>query len=403
MSQLEKKDALFPTYARFPVTLVKGKGSRVWDDKGKEYLDFASGLAVNNLGHVPDAVKDAVVRQLDELWHVSNLFHTEQQQKLARILTENSCFDAAFFCNSGAEANEAAIKLARRFHRKVLGNGCHEIITFKQSFHGRTLATLTATGQDKVKDGFDPLPAGFVYAPYNDAENLESYVNDRTCAIMLEFVQGEGGVIPADPLFVREVARLCEKRNLLFIADEVQTGIGRTGTLFAYQQYDVEPDIITLAKGIASGLPMGVMLGKGKLISAFGPGSHASTFGGNPVSSAAAIATLELMLEQNLPERAGVLGERAMRRLEEELADNPFVKEIRGLGLLIGIECAGPVADILAELREEGLLAVSAGPNVVRFLPNLLVTETELDTGISMVTAVLNRHAERTADALQTS
>jgi len=403
MSQLEKKDALFPTYARFPVTLVKGKGSRVWDDKGKEYLDFASGLAVNNLGHVPDAVKDAVVRQLDELWHVSNLFHTEQQQKLARILTENSCFDAAFFCNSGAEANEAAIKLARRFHRKVLGNGCHEIITFKQSFHGRTLATLTATGQDKVKDGFDPLPAGFVYAPYNDAENLESYVNDRTCAIMLEFVQGEGGVIPADPLFVREVARLCEKRNLLFIADEVQTGIGRTGTLFAYQQYDVEPDIITLAKGIASGLPMGAMLGKGKLISAFGPGSHASTFGGNPVVSAAAVATLELMLEQNLPERAGVLGERAMRRLEEELADNPFVKEIRGLGLLIGIECAGPVADILAELREEGLLAVSAGPNVVRLLPNLLVTETELDTGISKVTTVLNRHAERAADVLQTS
>ena len=212
-------------------------------------------------------------------------------------------------------------------------------------------------------------------------------------------MQGEGGVIPADPAFVREVARLCEKRNLLFIADEVQTGFGRTGTLFAYQQYGVEPDIITLAKGIASGFPMGAMMGKGKLVGAFGPGSHASTFGGNPLACAAAIATLETMLEQNLPERAGVLGERAMRRLEEELADNPFVREIRGLGLLIGIECAGPVADVLAELREEGLLAVSAGPNVLRLLPNLLISESELETGISIIAAVLNRHAERGAAA----
>jgi len=396
---LDRPDPLFPTYARFPVTLVKGKGSRVWDDRGREYLDFASGLAVNNLGHVPDAVKEAVIRQLDELWHVSNLFHTLPQQKLARLLTENSCFDAVFFCNSGAEANEAAIKLARRFHRKVLGNGRCEIITFRQSFHGRTLATLTATGQDKVKDGFDPLPDGFVYAPYNEPAELEKYVNDRTCAIMLEFVQGEGGVRPADPAFVREVARLCETRNLLFIADEVQTGIGRTGTLFAYQQYGVEPDIITLAKGIASGFPMGAMLGKGKLAGAFGPGSHASTFGGNPLACAAAIATLETMIGQQLPERAGVLGERAMRRLEEELAGNPFVREIRGLGLLIGIECAGPVADVLAELREEGLLAVSAGPNVLRLLPNLLISETELETGLAMVTAVLNRYAERSAVA----
>lgn len=400
MSHNEGKDALFPTYPRFPVTLVKGEGSRVWDDRGNEYLDFASGLAVNNLGHAPEAVKAAVIRQLDELWHASNLFHTLPQQKLARLLTENSFADLVFFCNSGAEANEAAIKLARRFHRKVLENGCYEIITFKQSFHGRTLATLTATGQDKVKDGFDPLPAGFVYAPYNQIEGLESYINERTCAIMLELVQGEGGVIPADPEFVREVARLCETRNLLLIVDEIQTGMGRTGTLFAYQQYGIEPDIITLAKGIASGLPMGAMLGKAKLAPAFGPGSHASTFGGNPVVAAAAIATIETMLEQQLPERAGVLGERTVQRLEEKLKDNFLVREIRGLGLLIGIECSVPVAGIIQDIHREGLLVVSAGPNVIRLLPNLLVSEAELDRGVDILASVLARHAAQ-ADPVQ--
>lgn len=400
MSRNADNNALFPTYARFPLTLVRGEGSRVWDDQGNEYLDFASGLAVNNLGHAPERVKEALIRQLDELWHVSNLFHIPQQQQLARLLMDNSCADAVFFCNSGAEANEAAIKLARRYHRKMLGNGRHEIITFRQSFHGRTLATLTATGQDKVKDGFDPLPAGFVYAPYNDAAQLESFINDRTCAIMLEFVQGEGGVVPADPAFVREIARLCDIHGLLLIADEIQTGMGRTGTLFAYQQYEVEPDIITLAKGIASGFPMGAMLGKAKLAEAFGPGAHASTFGGNPLACAAAVATVETMLAQNLPERAGVMGEKAMRMLEEALADHPFVREIRGLGLLIGIACAGPVADLIADIHREGLLVVSAGPNVIRLLPNLLVSEEELERAVRIVARVLAKHADRT-DAVQ--
>lgn len=387
------QSALFPTYARFPLTLVRGEGSRVWDDQGKEYLDFASGLAVNNLGHAPQPVKEALIKQLDELWHVSNLFYTPNQEKLARMLTDNSCADAVFFCNSGAEANEAAIKLARRYHSKVLGNQRYEIITFQQSFHGRTLATLTATGQDKVKDGFHPLPEGFIYAPYNDAQALASHITDKTCAIMLEMVQGEGGVHPADPAFVEEIVRQCEKHNLLLIVDEIQTGFGRTGTLFAYEQYGIEPDIFTVAKGIASGFPMGAMLGKAKLIDAFTAGSHATTFGGNPLATAAAIATLETMLAQQLPERAGVLGERVIARLEEELSGHPFVHSIRGLGLLIGIACAGPVADVIAEAREQGLLVVPAGPNVVRLLPNLRVTETELDRGLSILTAILTKKA----------
>jgi len=385
----EKKSALFPSYARFPLTLVKGEGSRLWDDQGKEYLDFASGLAVTNLGHVPAKVKDALVAQLDQLWHVSNLFHIPGQEKLAGLLTENSCADAVFFCNSGAEANEAAIKLARRYNSKVLGNSRYEIITFQQSFHGRTLATLTATGQDKVKDGFYPLPEGFVYAPYNDAQALEGYINEKTCAIMLEMVQGEGGVIPADPAFVQEVARLCEKHNLLMIVDEIQTGMGRTGTLFAYEQYGVEPDIFTLAKGLGSGFPIGAMLGKEKLVEAFTAGSHATTFGGTPIAMAAATATVETMLEQQLSERAGQMGELVVEKLEAALGGNPFIKAIRGLGLLIGIECAEPIAELIAEARTQGLLVVPAGPNVIRLLPNLLVTEEDLERGIGILTSIL--------------
>jgi len=392
MSQ-EEKSALFPTYARFPLTLVRGEGSRLWDDRGREYLDFASGLAVTNLGHVPPKVKEALVEQLGRLWHVSNLFHIPGQEKLARLLTSISCADAAFFCNSGAEANEAAIKLARRYHSKVLQSGRYEIITFKMSFHGRTMATLTATGQDKVKDGFDPLLPGFVHAPFNDAAALEAYVNDKTAAIMLEFVQGEGGVNPADPEFVKEIVRLCDKHGLLLIADEIQTGMGRTGTMFAYEQYGVEPDIITLAKGLGSGFPLGAMLGKAKLVDAFSAGSHATTFGGTPIAMAAAIATVEQMLEEKLPERAARMGEKAVALLREKLAEHPLVKQIRGRGLLIGIECAEPVADLIGEIRERGLIVVPAGPNVIRLLPNLLVSEEELERGIAIIADVLTKRS----------
>ncbi len=392
----QEKSALFQTYARYPITLVKGEGSRLWDDQGKEYLDFMSGLAVTNLGHVPPKVKEALVAQLGELWHVSNIYHIPNQEKLARLLTDNSCADAAFFCNSGAEANEAAIKLARRYNRKVLGNERYEIITFLQSFHGRTLATLTATGQDKVKDGFAPLPEGFVYAPYNDPAALESYIGDKTCAIMLEMVQGEGGVLPAEQAFVNEVARLCKKYDLLLIVDEIQTGMGRTGSLFAYEQYGIEPDIFTLAKGLASGFPMGAMLGKERLREAFTAGSHATTFGGTPIATAAAIATVEQMLAEQLPQRGAMLGRIIEQRLTDELKDNPFVKEIRIKGLLIGIECNGPVAEQIKEAQNRGLLVVPAGPNVIRLLPNLLISEADLNRGLDILCAILAEKAVST-------
>lgn len=383
--------ALFPTYTRYPIALVKGEGSRLWDDQGKEYIDFMSGLAVTNLGHVPQQVKQKLVSQLDQLWHVSNLFHIPNQEQLAQMLADNSCADLAFFCNSGAEANEAAIKLARRYNRKVLGKERYEIITFQQSFHGRTLATLTATGQDKVKEGFAPLPEGFVYAPYNDVEALENHITERTCAIMLEMVQGEGGVNPADGDFVQEIVRLCERHDLLLIVDEIQTGMGRTGKLFAYEHYGIQPDILTLAKGLGSGFPMGAMLGKAKLREAFTPGSHATTFGGTPIATAAGIATLETMLAEQIPERARTLGEYVVKRLGDQLQGNPLVMQIRGKGLMIGIECAEPIGDLIVEAQQEGLLVVPAGPNVIRLLPGLTIPQEDLDRGLEILCSILAR------------
>lgn len=397
MSGQGQESALFPSYARYPLTMVKGEGSRLWDENGKEYLDLMSGLAVTNLGHAPKRIKEKLAAQMDVLWHVSNLFHTPQQEQLAKMLTENSCADYVFLCNSGAEANEAAIKLARRYNSKVLGNGRYEIITFHQSFHGRTLATLTATGQDKVKEGFLPLPEGFVYAPFNDAAALRSYIGDKTCAIMLEMVQAEGGVIPATQEFIDEVVKLCKEFDLLLIIDEIQTGMGRTGKLFAYEHYGIEPDIFTLAKGIASGFPMGAMLGKAKLRDAFTAGAHASTFGGTPVVSSAAIATLEVMLEDRLPERAAEMGEYTMAKLREGTAGNPLVKEVRGLGLLVGVICHQPMADVIKDIHAAGVLVVPAGPNVVRLLPNLLVTKEDIDRGTAVICEVLAKHAAASA------
>ena len=385
--------ALFSTYARYPITLVKGKGSRLWDEQGKEYLDFMSGLAVTNLGHVPDAVKNALIGQLDQLWHVSNLFHIPGQEKAAKLLVDNSCADAVFFCNSGAEANEAAIKLARRYHQKLKGNDRYEIITFTQSFHGRTLATLTATGQDKVKEGFLPLPEGFVHVPLHDLPALEAAVNDKTAAVMIEVVQAEGGVIPVDQDFLREVRALCDRHGLLLIIDEVQTGMGRTGKLFAYQHYDVEPDIFTLAKGIGSGFPVGAMLAKAHVKPAFVPGAHATTFGGTPIAMAVVAATLETMLKDKVADKAAEAADYLIGQLEEKLAGLPNVDQVRGKGLLIGILCHVPAGDAIAELQKRGLLVVPAGPNVIRLLPNLLVTHEEIDEAVDLIAAVLAEQA----------
>ncbi|NDI36502.1 acetylornithine transaminase [Chengkuizengella sediminis] len=398
---MSEKSCLFPTYARFPITFVKGEGSRLWDDQGNEYLDMMSGLAVTNLGHAPESVKEKVKEQLDQLWHVSNLFTISNQEKLASLLTNISCADAVFFCNSGAEANEAAIKLARRYKQKILGEDKYEIITFKQSFHGRTLATLTATGQEKVQDGFLPLPEGFVYAEYNDSADVEKHISEKTCAVMLEMVQGEGGVIPADATFVKEISDLCKKHDLLLIVDEIQTGLGRTGKWFAYEHYGIEPDIISVAKGLGSGLPIGAMLGKEKLTEAFTPGSHATTFGGNPVITSAAIATIETMTELYLAERALELGEWMMGQLTDRLKDNPIVKEVRGKGLMIGIECVHPVAEIIKEAHDAGLLVVGAGPNVIRLLPNLLVEKEDLQKAINVICTKLEQHQTAWEETVQ--
>lgn len=388
--------SLFPTYARYPITLVKGEGSRLWDDQGKRYLDFMSGIAVTNLGHAPQRIKEALVKQLDELWHVSNLFRIPNQEDAARLLTDNSCAEAVFFCNSGAEANEAAIKLARRYHQYVAKTGRYEIITFAQSFHGRTLATLTATGQEKVKEGFGPLPEGFRYVPLHDIGALESAISDKTAAIMLETVQAEGGVIPVDPAFLAHISKLCKQHGLLLIIDEIQTGMGRTGKLFSFEHYDIEPDIFTLAKGLGSGFPVGAMLAKGDVVQAFTPGSHGSTFGGTPIATAAVKATIETIVGDKLPERAAEMGDYLMAQLKEKLSGHPLVQDIRGKGLLVGIVCTEPVAPLIAEGQKRGLLVITAGPNVIRLLPNLLVTREEIDEAVSLLAGIF---ADSTAAA----
>lgn len=388
----QTESSLFQTYARYPISLVKGKGSWLWDDQGNRYLDFMCGLAVTSLGHAPEKVGAKLKAQIDELWHVSNLFQIPGQEKAAALLTANTCADAVFFCNSGAEANEAAIKLARRYHQKVKGTGRYEVITFAQSFHGRTLATLTATGQDKVKEGFLPLPAGFVTVPLHDTAALEAAIGPNTAAIMLEMVQAEGGVHPVKPEFVHHVRKLCEEHGLLLIVDEVQTGMGRTGKLFAHEHYGIEPDIFTVAKGIGSGFPVGAMLGKGYLKDAFTAGSHATTFGGTPLASSVVIATIETMIEDQLPERAAEMGEYLMNSLRERLAGNSFVKEVRGMGLLVGIECAEAVGDIVLAGQKRGILFVSAGPNVIRLLPNLYVSKEEINEAVSLVATLIEEH-----------
>lgn len=387
-----KLRAVFPSYARYDLSLVKGKGSWVWDDQGNKYLDFMCGLAVTSLGHAPEKVGQKLKEQIDTLWHVSNLFHIPGQDRVAELLTANSGADQVFFCNSGAEANEAAIKLARKYHQKIKGTGRYEIITFEQSFHGRTLATLTATGQQKVKEGFLPLPEGFKTVPLHDLPALKAAITENTAAIMLEMVLAEGGVLVVEPDFLNAVVELCKEHGLLLIVDEVQTGMGRTGKLFAHQHYGIEPDIFTLAKGVASGFPAGVMLGKGYLRDAFSPGSHASTFGGTPLATAVMQATIETMLEDHLPERAAEMGEYLMNLLREKLGDLPFVHEVRGKGLLIGIECAGPVGDIILAGQKKGLLFVQAGPNVIRLLPNLYVSKEEIHQAVDILTELIHTY-----------
>lgn len=379
---------LFPTYARWEVEPDFAKGSYLTDKNGKRYLDFTSGIGVLNLGHQPEKVKKAVQEQLDRFWHVSNMFSLAEQEEAAKMLAQAAGLDAVFFANSGAEANEGAIKLARK------ATGRTKIITCKQSFHGRTFATMAATGQDKIKKGYGPMLEGFVYVPYNDISAMEEEMDETVAAVMLEVVQGEGGVFPGTESFLKETEQLCRKNGALLIIDEIQTGIGRTGKPFAFQHYNLQPDIVTSAKGLGSGFPIGAVIGKEFLKEYFGPGSHGSTFGGNPVAVAAATATMKIIFSEKFLKDVQEKGRLFRELLKESLQEVSMVKDIRGLGLMIGIELEASLPDILKNLREKGLLALSAGENVLRLLPPLTVNKEEIQQGIELITAVLKEQSK---------
>jgi acetylornithine/N-succinyldiaminopimelate aminotransferase len=377
---------LFPTYNRLDIELVSGKGAKVEDSNGRKYLDFIAGIAVCNLGHSPLPVKKAVEEQLNKVWHVSNLFQISQQEEAAKLLASASGLDAIFFCNSGAEANEAAIKLAKKHTGKT------KILTFKQSFHGRTFATMSATGQEKIHSGFGPLLPAFEYLPYNDAGAVSKIEGDDIAAIMVEVIQGEGGVNPGKETFLKEVEKKCVELGALLIIDEVQTGIGRTGAPFAYQHHELNPDIVTAAKGLGSGFPVGAMIGRKELVSTFSPGSHGSTFGGNPLAMAAVKATLETIFEEDfligVKNKSGTF----IQCLKEKLEPLSFVKEVKGEGFMIGIELEAEAKGYIELLRKNGLLTLPAGPNVIRLLPPLTVTEAELGEALGILEETLQAH-----------
>ena len=348
-----------------------------------QYLDFTSGIGVCNLGHCHPTVVKAVEKQLRNIWHISNLFTNSLQEEVASLLTEDTALDHVFFCNSGAEANEAALKLARKHTGKSL------VVTCEQSFHGRTFGTMSATGQDKVKEGFGPLLPSFLHIPFNDIRALEEVMNEEVAAVMVEVIQGEGGVILADPSFLKEIEKLCNQYNALFIIDEVQTGIGRAGTLFAYEQMGIGPDIVTIAKALGNGIPVGAMIGRKELGSSFTAGSHGSTFGGNYIAMTAAKEVLQFIKEQSFFKEVQEKGEYVLKKLQEELRHVECVQNIRGKGLMIGIECKHEVANFIEQLEKAGLLVLQAGPNVIRLLPPLIVTNEELEQAIYMIKRVV--------------
>jgi predicted acetylornithine/succinylornithine family transaminase len=370
------------TYNRFPIALVKGKGSYVWDANGKEYLDFLGGIAVCVLGHSDEGLQAVLREQAGNLWHVSNLYWIKPQVELAEKLVKISGLGKAFFCNSGAEANEAAIKLTRKyFYRKQVATK-NQIIVFKESFHGRTLATVTATGQSKYQEGFAPLPEGFVYADYNDISSVEKLITEKTAAIMLEPVQGEGGVHPGHRKFLLELRQICNREGILLIFDEVQTGIGRTGTFFAYQSYGVNPDIVTLAKGLGGGFPIGAMLATDEVATGFAPGDHASTFGGNPLGTAVANKLVETVSAPQFVENTQKMGEYLQESLNK-IIDSRII-EVRGLGLMLGVEFNAEIKELVQICMQKGLLLIGAGPRVVRFVPPLNINKKDINLAVAI-------------------
>ena len=388
---------LMGTYARQPISIVRGRGTKVYDLEGREYVDFVGGIAVNLLGHGhPDLVL-AVQKQAAQLIHTSNLYYTEPQVRLAQMLVDHSFAEQVFFCNSGAEANEAAIKLVRRYSHDKYGAGRFEIITMKQSFHGRTMATLTATGQEKVQKGYEPLVPGFSYVTFNHLAELQHALTDKTAAIMLEPIQGEGGVHVVSREYLKAVRELCTQRDILLIFDEVQTGMGRTGTLFAYEQLNVQPDIMTLAKGLGGGVPIGACLAKAPVAKAFGPGSHASTFGGNPLACAAALAVFRVLLDGRVLDQARRMGEYLSKGLSECKDRHHLVRDVRGLGLLQGMEVEMDAKTVVADCLKRGFLVNAVGEHVLRLIPPLIITQPEVDRLLEVLSHIFDRHAAQAA------
>jgi acetylornithine/N-succinyldiaminopimelate aminotransferase len=374
------------TYSRFPVTLVRGKGCKVWDDKGKEYLDFAAGIAVCSLGHCHPAVTEAIARQAGTLVHVSNLYWTVPQLEVARLLTEKSFADRVFFCNSGAESIEGALKLARRYGHQNRGPDCYEVICLDGSFHGRTLATIAATGQPLFQKGFEPMPSGFIHVPPNNINALRLAAGPRTAAVLIEPIQGEGGVRPVSNEFLVAAREICDRMGALLMFDEVQVGMGRTGTLFAYEQTPVVPDIICLAKALGNGFPIGAMLAKEELMSHLPPGSHASTFGGNPVACAAAKVVIETLTSPGFLDSVKETGTYLKAGLES-LAGKHSEKilEVRGRGLIQAIEFRKPVPELANKLMEDGFLVLLSQRKILRLVPPLIITKVEINAMIDAI------------------
>jgi acetylornithine/N-succinyldiaminopimelate aminotransferase len=391
MSLINETDKyIFSTYKRFPIVLLKGKGTKVWDQYGKEYLDFVAGLAVCSLGHCHPKVVEAIEAQAKILLHVSNLFHTKPQIELARLLVENSFADKVFFCNSGAEANEGAIKLTRKYMRDKKEDR-FEIIAMRNSFHGRTLATITATGQEKFKEGFDPLMPGFTHVPFDNMDAVQKAVTEKTAAIMVEPIQGEGGVNCPSDSYLKELRAFCDEKKLLLIFDEIQVGLGRTGKLFAYEHYGITPDIMTLAKALAGGLPIGALLARDEIAKSFIPGTHASTFGGNPLVTAAGIAAFTALKDPVLLGNCSSMGAYFMDELNQLKKKHPVIREVRGKGLIIAMELTMPGAEVVNKCLQKGVLINCVQNNVLRFLPALIVTKEEVDHVVALLDEVLLR------------
>lgn len=389
----ESSRYIMNTYTRYPVVLRKGRGMKVWSSDGKEYLDFVGGVAVNILGHCHPRVVVAIQKQAQRLIHVSNYYYIEPQIKLAKLLVEHSFADKVFFCNSGAEAIEAAIKLARKYAKEQVHPNRFEIIAAKNSFHGRTLAAITASGQEKFQKGFEPLVPGFKHVPFNDIQAMREAITEETCAILLEPIQGEGGVRVADPNYLKEVRDLCNEQNILLILDEVQTGMGRTGKLFAHEHFGITPDIMAIAKGLGGGVPIGAMLATDKAASGFQPGNHASTFGGNPLVCAAGVATLETILEDGfILDQCNRMSAYFIGRLELLRTKFPaLVKEVRGRGLLLGMELTTDGDPIVRACLEKGFLINCAAGTVLRFIPPLIVQRKDIDQLVDALHGIFSK------------